>query len=82
MPATISRENVEQTLREILPTFGVDPAQITPEATFEELDIDSLDVAELSQIIEDEYDVRLDSEELAELKTIDDTVRLVLSRTA
>ena len=82
MPATITTESVEQTIREILPQFGVAASDITLEATFEELDVDSLDVAELSQIIEDEYGIRLESEELAELKTVEDTIRLVVGRTA
>jgi acyl carrier protein len=82
MPATITTESVEQTIREILPQFGVAASDITLEATFEELDVDSLDVAELSQIIEDEYGIRLESEELAELETVEDTIRLVVGRTA
>jgi acyl carrier protein len=80
MPSTITDATIEQTIKEVLPRFGIDASQITREATFEELDIDSLDVAELSQIIEDEYGVRFTSEELADLKTIDDTIRLVVSR--
>ncbi|MGI9099910.1 MAG: acyl carrier protein [Solirubrobacteraceae bacterium] len=82
MPATITEDTVEQTIKDVLPQFGIDASQITRDATFEDLDIDSLDVAELSQIIEDEYGIRLSSEELAELKTIDDTIRLVVSRSA
>jgi acyl carrier protein len=80
MPTTITEETIEQTIREALPKFGIDASQITREATFDDLDVDSLDVAELSQIIEEEYDVRLSTDELAELKTIDDTIRLILSR--
>ena len=82
MPATITEERVEQTIREVLPKFGIDASQITREATFEELDVDSLDVAELSQIIEDEYDVRLATDELSELETIGDIIELVAGRKA
>ena len=58
MAATVTPEAVEKTVIEALPQFGVDESQITRDATFEELDVDSLDLAELSQIIEDEYGVR------------------------
>ncbi|HEX5781794.1 MAG TPA: phosphopantetheine-binding protein [Solirubrobacteraceae bacterium] len=51
MAATVTPEAVEKTVVEALPQFGVDESQITREATFEELDVDSLDLAELSQII-------------------------------
>ena len=57
MADTITPEAVEKTVYEALPQFGADESQITREATFEELDVDSLDLAELSQIIEDEYGV-------------------------
>ena len=56
---TITPEAVETTVRDALAQFGPEPEDIKLEATFEELDVDSLDLAELSQIIEDEYGVKL-----------------------
>ena len=82
MPATITTESVEQTIREILPQFGVAASDITLEATFEELDVDSLDLAELSQIIEDEFGVQLKGDDVAKIKTVGDAVDLVVSRAA
>lgn len=80
MATTISPEQVEATVREALPQFGVDESQITLSATFEELDVDSLDLAELSQIIEDEYGVQLKGDDVAKIKTVGDAVDLVVSR--
>jgi len=80
--ATITTEQVEQTITEALPQFGVDESQISRGATFEELDVDSLDLAELSQIIEDEYGVQLKGEDVAKIKTVGDAVDLVVSRSA
>ena len=51
MSTAVTTEQIEQVVTESLVTFGADPAQITPDATFEALDIDSLDLAELSQIV-------------------------------
>jgi acyl carrier protein len=82
MATTATAEQVEQTIREALPQFGVDESQITREATFEELDVDSLDLAELSQIIEDEYGVQLKGEAVAKIKTVGAAVDLVVSRSA
>ena len=80
--ATITSEQVEQTITGALPQFGVDESQISRDATFEELDVDSLDLAELSQIIEDEYGVQLKGEDVAKIKTVGDAVDLVVSRSA
>ena len=82
MATTVTAEQVEQTITGALPQFGVDESQINRDATFEELDVDSLDLAELSQIIEDEYGVQLKGEEVAKIKTVGDAVDLVVSRAA
>ncbi len=77
-----SPDTVEKVVREALPQFGVEPDDITREATFEDLDVDSLDLAELSQIIEEEFGVALKGEDVAKIKTVGDAVDLVVSRSA
>jgi acyl carrier protein len=80
MPSTITPEAVETTVKEALVQFGPEPDQIKREATFEELDVDSLDLAELSQIIEDEYGVKLKGDDVGKIKTVGDAIDLVVSR--
>ncbi len=80
--ATASRDEVEQKVIETLATFGPEKEDITPEATLEELDIDSLDMAELGQVVEDEYGVQIKGEDAAKVTTVSDAVDLVLSRMA
>ena len=80
MPATVTPEAVENTVREALVQFGPEADDIKREATFEELDVDSLDLAELSQIIEDEYGVKLKGEDVGKIKTVGDAVDLVVQR--
>ena len=80
MPETVTPEAVETTVRDALVQFGPEPDDIKLEATFEELDVDSLDLAELSQIIEDEYGVQLKGEDVAKIKTVGDAVDLVVQR--
>jgi acyl carrier protein len=75
-------DSVEKVVREALPQFGVEPDDITRDATFEDLDVDSLDLAELSQIIEEEFGVALKGEDVAKIKTVGDAVDLVVSRSA
>jgi acyl carrier protein len=79
MAAAITEENVQKTVFEALPQFGVDE-QITRDATFDDLDVDSLDLAELSQIIEDEYGVTLKGDDVGKIKTVGDAIDLVVSR--
>ena len=79
MPA-VTTEQVESRVIEALASFGPDADQITRESTFEELDIDSLDLVELAQIVEDEYGVVLKGEDMKELKTVGDAVDLITER--
>jgi acyl carrier protein len=79
MPA-ITTEQVEARVIETLASFGPEPDQITRYATFEELDIDSLDLVELAQIVEDEYGVVLKGEDMKELKTVGDAIDLIVAK--
>ena len=80
MATTVTPDQVEKVVHDSLPQFGVDESQIARNATFEELDVDSLDLAELSQIIEDEYGVQLKGDDVARIKTVGDAVDLVVNR--
>ena len=80
MATTVTPEAVEKTIVDALPQFGVEPGDITREATFEDLDVDSLDLAELSQIIEDEYGVQLKGDDVGKIKTVGDAIDLVVNR--
>jgi acyl carrier protein len=73
-------EQVEARVVETLASFGPEPSQITRDATFEQLDIDSLDLVELAQVVEDEYGVVLKGEDMKELKTVGDAIDLIVSR--
>jgi acyl carrier protein len=80
MSTAVTQEQVEAVVVESLETFGADAESITPDATFEALDIDSLDLAELSQIIHEHFGVELKGSDVAEVKTVKDAVELIASR--
>ena len=80
MATAVTPEAVEKTVFGALPQFGVDESQITRDATFEELDVDSLDLAELSQIIEDEYGIALKGDDVGKIKTVGDAIDLVVAK--
>jgi acyl carrier protein len=80
MSTTTDVTAVEKTVYDALETFGAEAADIKREATFAELDIDSLDLAELSQIVEDEYGVTFKSSDVEQLKTVGDAIEFILAR--
>jgi len=77
---TVTPDQVHARVVEAITSFGPDPEAITREATFEELDIDSLDLVELAQIVEEEYGVELKSDDMKQLKTVGDAVDMVVDR--
>jgi acyl carrier protein len=77
-----STEEIEKVIGDSLVTFGAERDEITRDAQLEALDIDSLDLAELSQIIEEQFGVELTSSDVAEIKTVGDAVDLVAARAA
>jgi acyl carrier protein len=80
--STITNQQIEARVIDALASFGPDKSQIARESTFEELDIDSLDLVELAQIVEDEYGVVLKGEDMKELKTVGDAIDLIATRAA
>jgi acyl carrier protein len=67
-------ETVERIL---VDTFGVSEDQVGPDATFESLDLDSLDVVELTLAVEEETGVAIEDEELEGVRTVADAVKLI-----
>jgi acyl carrier protein len=77
---TATRDAVSRKVVETLASFGPAIDDLRPEATLEELDIDSLDIAELAQVVEDEYGVEISGDDAAGVATVGDTIDLVLAK--
>ena len=82
MAATATREEIEQRVFQALEEFGAEPDQVGPDAEFEALDVDSLDLVELAQIVEDDYGVELKGDDMKSLKTVGDAIDLVVARSS
>jgi acyl carrier protein len=80
MPATVTPEAVEATVIETLASFGPDAEDVTRDATLEALDIDSLDLVELAQVIEEQYGVVLKGDDVKDIKTVGEAIDLVVAR--
>jgi len=80
MSPTVTKEQIEERVKKALEEFGAEPSEINRDAEFEALDVDSLDLVELAQIVEDEYGVQLKGEDMENLKTVGQAVDLVAER--
>lgn len=66
-----------EALRDIIvEKFEKDPATITPDATFETLEIDSLDTFDIIFAAEEKFGIKVPNEQV-DIKTVQDVVNLL-----
>jgi acyl carrier protein len=80
MQTTVTKEQVEETIVEAVAGLGPAREDVTREATFESLDVDSLDLVEVAQIVEERFGIELRGEDTKDLKTVGDAIDLVVAR--
>ena len=80
MPVVVTPEAVETTVIDTIVGFGPDPEAVTRASTFEELDVDSLDLVELAQVIDDEFGITLKGDDVKDIKRVGELIDLVVSR--
>ncbi len=66
---------MEKIVKILAENRDVDPSLITPETTFAELGLDSLDTVELLMAFEEEFGINLEMSE--DLKTVGDVAKLI-----
>lgn len=59
---------------------GIDASSITPQSNFKDLNVDSLDIAEMVMTLEDEFNITIELEE--GIATVQDLVDLINRRLA
>ena len=79
MATQVTDEAVEKVIFDGLEEVGAE-GEISREATLEDLDVDSLDLVEVAQIVEDEFGVELDGDSVKDVKTVGDVIDLVVAR--
>lgn len=80
MATTTTPQDVEATVIENLVAFGADADAVSRDATLEAIDVDSLDLVELTQVIEETYGIDLEGADFKKIKTVGDVVDLVVAR--
>ena len=73
-------QDIETMVIESLASFGADPEALTRDATLDSVDVDSLDLVELTQVVEETYSIDLDGADFKKIKTVGDVVDLVVAR--
>lgn len=77
---TVSPDRVYETIADALAGLGADRSEITRESSFESLDVDSLDLVEVGQVIEDQFGVQIKGDDMKDLSTVGEVVDLVVER--
>lgn len=80
MATQVSPESVEKTIFDGLVELGTERDLLSREADLEGLDIDSLDLVELAQIVEDEFGVELRGDDVKDVKTVGEVIDLVVAK--
>ena len=80
MSTTITPEAVEKVVFSALESFGVEPELLTSDASFTALDIDSLDLAEMAQVLDDEFGVELRGDDVKGIESVRDLVDRVVAK--
>jgi acyl carrier protein len=80
MPTQVTSDNVEKTIYGGLVELGTERDQLSREASLEDLDVDSLDLVELAQIVEDEFGVELRGDDVKDVKSVGEVIDLVVAK--
>jgi acyl carrier protein len=77
--ATPTADLVGKRIYDSLVEFGAEPERLQPDASLEELDIDSLDLFELGQILHQEFGLEVDPSDFENVVTLGDAQRAIMA---
>jgi len=80
MATAVTSEQVEKTIYDGLVELGTERGELSREATLESLDVDSLDLVELAQIVEEEFGVELRGDDIKDVSSVGQVIDLVVAK--
>lgn len=80
MAETVTKEQIAGKVTEALVELGADRDAVKPEAEFEALELDSLDLVELAQIVEEEWGVEITAKDMETMRTVGQALDLIEAR--
>jgi acyl carrier protein len=80
----MAEKSIEEKVKDIIvEQLGVNPEQVTPQASFiEDLGADSLDIVELVMAFEEEFGVEVPDEDAEKLQTVGDVIKYIEDKSA
>ncbi len=77
--AAVTENDVLEEIRDQLEAIKVPGArEATPENTWSELDVDSLDLVELVKALEDRFDITISDDDLKPIEAVGDAIALTM----
>jgi acyl carrier protein len=80
--STTDTTAIETTVMGSLANFGADADEITRDATWESIDVDSLDLTELAQIVEEQHGVTMEGDDMKNIKTVGEAIDYIAEKKA
>jgi acyl carrier protein len=80
MPQDTTTQAVLEVITDELVRLGAERDQVTSEAKLTDIDVDSLDLAELAQIVEERYGIQLTGADVTSIQTVGDIAKLIEAR--
>jgi acyl carrier protein len=77
---TATKDQITERVTAALVEFGEEPENIKPDSRFEDLDVDSLDLVELAQVIEDDYGIEVSDADMDKIEKVSDVAAYVTER--
>ena len=80
MATDATSQTVLELITEEVVRLGAERDQVTSEAKLTDIDLDSLDLAELAQIVEERYGIKLTGTDVTGVGTVGEIVALIEAR--
>jgi acyl carrier protein len=77
---TATKDQITDRVIAALVEFGEESENVKPSSRFDQLDIDSLDLVELAQVIEDDYGIEVSDSDMDGIETVQDVVDFIAGR--
>ena len=86
MPSNITFSGAQKTAADVLTgaltAIGLDSSEISMEVSLEDLDVNSLDIVEIIEIIREELDIELQGQDVLTCATLQDVADLITRETS
>lgn len=80
MAQQVDAQTIEQRVFEVLRDYADDPDVVNADTKLEDIGVDSLDLVELGQMVDDEYGIELTEEHFQNVTRVGDVVRVIRER--